>query len=79
VRDRELTPWFVDVLPARKGVYNVSCERSKQSGQWYAHFNGKRFGYFSAEPEMAFLLRRQKTNAVALSWRGMSHPPKEAQ
>ena len=34
----KLTPWFdTQDVPVRSGVYNVSCEKEGQSGNWFAY------------------------------------------
>lgn len=69
---RGLSPWFpVRIKPVRAGVYNVSCWSRKQTGNWYAYWDGERFGWFHNEPQGAFNMR-ESWGAVAKSWRGLT-------
>lgn len=82
----KLTPWFVNgEKPVRPGVYNVSCEKSAQSGRWYSYWDGRKFGPFFARVEWAreatIELGSKKWHAgVGLlrrgSWRGLAEEPK---
>ncbi len=77
----KLTPWFVNgEKPARPGVYNVSCRRTKQSGMYYAYFDGESFGSTAGWVETAWYQRGKQTrwsDAVNQhgSWRGLAEKP----
>lgn len=84
----KLTPWFVNgEKPARPGVYNVSCRRTNQSGEWYSPWNGKNFGCFDRDPKQAELRRKMQgagRNGLGAgnevlpsgSWRGLAEEPR---
>lgn len=84
MNQQKLTPWFVNgEKPLRPGVYNVSCQRSNQSGDWWSHWDGEDFGPFELKPEKAFSFRKcweqgphAGTNLLLLgSWRGLAENP----
>lgn len=78
--EQQLTPWFVNgEMPARPGVYNVSCQKHDQSGRWFSRWDGDRWflaGITRADAAW------QKTPATRLdtwhnygSWRGLTQDP----
>lgn len=79
----KLTNWFVKgEAPWEPGVYNVSCRKTKQSGDWWARWDGRRWFCASRYKEGA---ARTTLPASAPnfwhhdgSWRGLAEKPKEA-
>lgn len=82
----KMTPWFANgEKPTRKGVYNVSCQREDQSGNWYSYWDGRRFNCFGLDA--AFALERAQEMAprrfygtghavlAGGSWRGLAEKP----
>lgn len=79
------TEWFVNgEKPAYVGVYNVSCQRTEQSGTWYSYWNGKAFQWFASSVESAYLYNKDDEDDVGAgasvltegSWRGLANNPK---
>lgn len=74
----KLTPWFPGtVLPVRKGLYNVSCRNTRQSGYWWAYFNGTHFSNnWSMDRRRALRFYKEyKTDVgtnIPASWRGIA-------
>lgn len=73
----ELTPWFVNgEKPVRKGVYNVSCRKEHQSGQWYAYWDGERWSRAHDNIRQAAREDRRVANPrrwhIEGSWRGLT-------
>ena len=78
----ELTPWFVcGELPARRGVYNVSCRCEDQSGEWYSYWDGQTFRWFDHDPQQAFADRADIGSGMRVlrngSWRGLVVNPRK--
>jgi hypothetical protein len=74
----ELTEWFsIETPPVRKGVYNVSCNGTDQSGQWYSYWDGLRFNYYSYQNEAYedYLNHGLGAGPATQSWRGLASPP----
>lgn len=73
----QLTEWFNDgTLPFRRGVYNVSCEKEGQSGNWYAYIDGDQMSCWAFSPERAYEHFIAKgldysTHVHLKSWRGV--------
>lgn len=69
----KLTPWFpIETPPVRVGVYNVSCHAHRQTGHWYAYWDGRWFGfYYQSAQAAADGVRRTCRDATA-SWRGIA-------
>lgn len=64
-----LTPWFTTgEAPVHPGVYNVSCQKENQSGDWYARWDGER--WFHAHTDVHNASRDKKAIISAWHWRG---------
>ena len=84
---QKLTEWFVNgEKPVHIGVYNVSCDKVDQSGEWFSWWNGRSFGPFTLWPERAVEIRddykvrgrscHAGTNLLRRgSWRGLAEQP----
>lgn len=78
--EQKLTPWFINgEKPARPGVYNVSCRKHKQSGRWYARWDGVSWfraftGVSTAGREVHATVIPNHWHAVG-SWRGLAEKP----
>jgi hypothetical protein len=77
----KLTPWFTNgEKPDHIGVYNVSCQRENQTGDWYSYWNGERFYFFASDVEEAYReyyngCTGGKSDSFVLiegSWRGLA-------
>jgi hypothetical protein len=72
----KLTPWFTNgEKPVHVGVYNVSCRREKQSGIWYAYWDGERFHFFESSVKCAYEMEVCESRDHVLtkgSWRGLA-------
>ena len=71
----KLTPWFTKgEKPVHIGVYNVSCRKHDQTGNWYSYWNGKEFSYWCRSIEAAYTMflrdtvyyRNEKAHGVVL-------------
>lgn len=77
---KKLTPWFVDgSVPAREGVYNVSCRKRAQSGDWYARWDGATW-YCAHQSVWSALhegraAERHRLWSEEGSWRGLAKKP----
>lgn len=77
----KLTPWFTNgEKPAHVGVYNVSCRKENQSGEYYSYWDGSYFYDFSRSIDMAYKYgnsnyERGKFSNVGGSWRGLAENP----
>lgn len=70
-----ITPWFpVSTPPIRKGVYNVSCRKSNQSGDWYSFWDGVAFNWFTTSVDKAKIEydAGMRVSSITLSWRGIA-------
>lgn len=69
-----LTPWFTNgEKPAHIGVYNVSCRKENQTGEWYSYWDGSFFHDFSWCIDRAYAYAKDDsrfTNTEG-SWRGL--------
>lgn len=78
MKDPKLTPWFTNgEKPAYPGVYNVSCRKENQTGEWYSYWNGLHFCPFSRKLEGAYRYAtsvERYTNEEG-SWRGLANKP----
>jgi hypothetical protein len=83
---KKLTPWFpISAKPARKGVYNVSCQTENQSGNWYSYWDGVMFYTFAGvdynPPNRVIAIaaargrRGDDMDAQPKSWRGLAKKP----
>lgn len=75
----KLTPWFTKGRPKRIGVYQASCQKENQSGDWYSYWNGKHFCRFSSSVEGALEYGEWGIKSGMLvgkqgSWRGLATP-----
>lgn len=80
MKTNNTTPWFTNgEKPAYVGVYNVSCQRKKQSGTWYSYWDGEYFHWFCSDVTDAYYENRigGAGNAVLTkgSWRGLASKP----
>jgi len=78
--NKELTPWFVDgEVPVLTGVYNVSCRKRAQSGDWFAQWDG--VDWYCAHMSVVHASRETRaTHEPRLwseegSWRGLAKKP----
>ena len=77
----ELTPWFVNgERPARPGVYNVSCRKLEQSGDWFARWDGEKWFMAYYEPGAAAHCMLPAASSGDYwsrkgSWRGLTQNP----
>ena len=73
--EQKLTPWFpISTLPVREGVYNISCQKNNQTGDWYAYFDGKHFRgcwRFRVE-DVAESWETSGQSVSGKSWRGIA-------
>ncbi|QXV72220.1 hypothetical protein Acf1_00023 [Acidovorax phage ACF1] len=76
----KLANWFVNgEVPRGPGVYNVSCRKSEQSGDWYARWDGER--WFVADRLRAVAAAEQRPTTPGNywhqtgSWRGLAENP----
>ena len=71
----KLTPWFTNgEKPGHIGVYNVSCRKEDQSGEWYSYWDGSYFHHFSYDVEGAYYFSNchSKYSNEEGSWRGLA-------
>ena len=71
----KLTPWFTNgEKPVHIGVYNVSCQRENQSGEWYSYWDGSYFSPFAYNVEDAYDFSEcsPKYSNEEGSWRGLA-------
>jgi hypothetical protein len=76
--EKELTPWFVNgEMPKINGVYNVSCKKEDQSGNWFAKFkDGKWASNWRLSVDRANT--DDEFDAIQTdSWRGLASDPKK--
>ncbi len=77
---KKLTPWFVNgELPARPGVYNVSCRKYAQTGSYWARW-GEGMWYRAETTMHNAALTRSPTRVTNRwstegSWRGLASDP----
>ena len=79
MKEQELTPWFVNgEKPARPGVYNVSCRKLDQSGDWWSHWNGEAWSDASTDKKK-WQWRGYDLDGLFFSakgsWRGLAQDP----
>lgn len=66
------TQWFVDVKPARAGVYEINIKNS--AGVFYSYYDGANWHAISRLPHVAFANRMWLTGFVVTAWRGLKTP-----
>ncbi|WP_186263311.1 hypothetical protein [Burkholderia gladioli] len=73
----KVTEWYpASVKPVHVGVYEIQDGTSDIFGPFYSYWNGSRFGWRSALPEHAFLMRKKDTMALpVIRWRGLAEKP----
>lgn len=76
----KLTTWFTNgEKPAYPGVYNVSCRKENQTGEWYSYWNGYEFTWFEHSVDAAYRERLiPGAGRIVLtegSWRGLAEKP----
>jgi hypothetical protein len=70
----KLTDWYKGhQKPARIGVY----ER-ENSGSSYSHWNGKRWGNLSNDPDDAIAWKKSPSFFQSLRWRGLAADPQKS-
>lgn len=80
--ESKLTPWFVNgETPELPGVYNVSCRKERQTGDWFAKWDGKRWYYATWRYEQQCYKKAEREKQEARpwhengSWRGLAEKP----
>lgn len=74
----KFTPWFTKgETPSRIGVYQASCKKENQTGDWYSYWNGEDFCSFSENVAQAkrYGLDRSASSLLTKkrgSWRGLA-------
>lgn len=79
MKTNNTTTWFTNgEKPAYVGVYNVSCRKENQTGQWYSYWNGKGWHPFAITIDRAYVYSThgsgEYTNEEG-SWRGLASKP----
>lgn len=73
------TPWFINgERPAYEGVYNVSCRKENQTGDWYGYWTGTGFKPWALSINKAYEnAERYKDEYPCLesSWCGLDENP----
>ena len=74
----KLTPWFTKgEKPVHIGVYNVSCRKYDQTGNWYSYWDGNHFKSFGTSVAQAYYYSENGNyySNEKGSWRGHTSNP----